>query len=106
MSGVSLFVLLLNPTLNEDGTIQFILERFGPSGMITALLVGVFVALVMNLCNKFSFFKKGSSLPEFIMDWFDFLVPIALILTTGWVLVYPLHFALYWEGVSLSCCLN
>jgi PTS system cellobiose-specific IIC component len=63
--------------------------------MITALLVGVFVALVMILCNKFSFFKKGSSLPEFIMDWFDFLVPIALVLTTGWVLVYQLHFDIF-----------
>ncbi|WP_151736028.1 PTS sugar transporter subunit IIC [Paenibacillus tengchongensis] len=95
MTGVSLFVMLLGPTVNEDGTIQFILERFGPSGMITALLVGVFVALVMNVCNKFSFFKKGSSLPEFIMDWFDFLVPIALVLTTGWLLVYQLHFDIF-----------
>ncbi|MFC4775719.1 PTS sugar transporter subunit IIC [Paenibacillus sp. GCM10023252] len=101
MSGVSLFVMLLNPMLNDDGTIQFILERFGPSGMVTALLVGVFVAVIMNVCNKFSFFKKGSSLPEFIMDWFDFLVPIALLLVTGWILVYPLDFDIFALIVNL-----
>lgn len=95
MTGLSLFLMLLNPTIGEDGTIKFILERFGPSGMITALIVGMFVAVIMSVCSKISFFKKGSSMPEFIIDWFDFLVPIALILGTGWVLVYQVHFDIF-----------
>ncbi|WP_339321765.1 PTS transporter subunit EIIC [Paenibacillus sp. FSL W8-0194] len=95
MTGLSLFIMLLNPTINEDGTVKFILERFGATGMITALLVGVFVAVIMNVCGKFSFFKTESSLPEFIKEWFDFLIPIAIILTTGWVLVYQLHFDIF-----------
>lgn len=94
-TGISLFLMLLKPVTNEDGTIQFIMERFGPSGMITALLVGVAVAVVLNVFNNFSFFKKDSTLPEFIMEWFDFLVPIAIILTLGWVLVYQLNFDIF-----------
>lgn len=94
-TGISLFLMLLKPVTNEDGTIQFIMERFGPSGMITALLVGVAVAVVLNVFNNFSFFKKDSNLPEFIMEWFDFLVPIAIILTLGWVLVYQLNFDIF-----------
>lgn len=100
MTGISLFIMLLNPTINEDGSINFILERFGPAGMITALLVGVFVAVIMSVTGKISFFKKGSSMPEFIMDWFDFLVPIAVILGTGWLLVYQLHFDIFALVVS------
>lgn len=95
MTGISLFLMLLNPVVNEDGTVQFILERFGPAGMVTALIVGVFIAVIMNVCAKFSFFKKDSSMPEFIMDWFDFLVPIAVIMGIGWVLVYQLHFDIF-----------
>ena len=94
-TGISLFLMLLKPVTNEDGTIQFIMERFGPSGMITALLVGVAVAVVLNVFNNFSFFKEDSTLPEFIMEWFDFLVPIAIILTLGWVLVYQLNFDIF-----------
>lgn len=94
-TGISLFLMLLKPVMNEDGTIQFIMERFGPSGMITALLVGIAVAVVLNVFNNFSFFKKDSNLPEFIMEWFDFLVPIAIILTLGWVLVYQLNFDIF-----------
>lgn len=55
-TGLSLFLMLLKPDINEDGTIQFVLERFGPSGMITALLVGVVVAVMMNMFNNFSLF--------------------------------------------------
>ncbi|MBB3112427.1 PTS system cellobiose-specific IIC component [Paenibacillus phyllosphaerae] len=94
-TGLSLYLMLLKPTLGDDGTIQFMLERFGPSGMITALLVGIAVAAVMNAFNKFSWFKKDTKLPEFIVDWFDFLVPIALILTLGWILIYQLHFDIF-----------
>ncbi|VTR60219.1 PTS system oligo-beta-mannoside-specific EIIC component [Actinobacillus pleuropneumoniae] len=101
MTGISLFLMLLNPVVNEDGTVQFVLERFGPAGMVTALIVGVFIAVIMNVCAKFSFFKKGSSMPEFIMDWFDFLVPIAVIMGLGWVLVYQLHFDIFGLIVSI-----
>ncbi|WP_411551535.1 PTS sugar transporter subunit IIC [Paenibacillus lautus] len=101
MTGISLFLMLLNPVVNEDGTVQFVLERFGPAGMVTALIVGVFIAVIMNVCAKFSFFKKGSSMPEFIMDWFDFLVPIAVIMGIGWVLVYQLHFDIFGLIVSI-----
>lgn len=94
-TGLSLFLMLLKPTINDDGTIQFILERFGPSGMITALLVGITVAVIMNAFNRFSWFKKDTKLPEFIVDWFDFLVPIALILTLGWLLIFELHFDIF-----------
>jgi PTS system cellobiose-specific IIC component len=94
-AGLSLFLMLLGPTFGEDGTVQFVLERFGPTGMIAALLVGVVVAVVMNAFNRFSLFSKDTKLPEFIVDWFDFLVPIALILTGGWVLIYQLHFDIF-----------
>ena len=40
-------------------------------------------------------------MPEFIMDWFDFLVPIAVIMGIGWVLVYQLHFDIFGLIVSI-----
>ncbi|ACT03720.1 PTS sugar transporter subunit IIC [Paenibacillus sp. JDR-2] len=105
-TGVSLFLMLLKPTIGDDGTIKFILERFGPSGMITALLVGVGVAAVMNLFHRFSLFKKDTKLPDFIVEWFDFLVPIALLLAIGWVLIYQLHFDIFEMIVSVFDPLN
>lgn len=105
-TGLSLFMMLLKPTFGEDGTVLFMMERFGPSGMVTALLVGVAVSLVMNVFHRFSFFKKDTKLPEFIVDWFDFLVPIAIILTLGWMLIYQLHFDIFELIVSVFEPLN
>ncbi|MCY9513063.1 PTS sugar transporter subunit IIC [Paenibacillus apiarius] len=105
-TGLSLFMMLLKPKISDDGTIQFLLERFGPSGMITALLVGILVALVMNMFNRFSWFKKDTKLPEFIVDWFDFLVPIGLILMFGWVLIYQLDFDIFELIVNVFKPLN
>jgi len=105
-TGLSLFLMLLKPTFHDDGSVQFMMERFGPSGMITALLVGILVALVMTLFHKFSWFKKDTTLPEFIVDWFDFLVPIAVLLTFGWVLIYQLHFDIFEMIVAVFKPLN
>ncbi|MCM3337602.1 MULTISPECIES: PTS sugar transporter subunit IIC [unclassified Paenibacillus] len=105
-TGLSLFMMLLKPKISDDGTIQFLLERFGPSGMITALLVGILVAVVMNMFNRFSLFKKDTKLPEFIVDWFDFLVPIGLILMFGWVLIYQLDFDIFELIVNIFKPLN
>ncbi len=90
-TGLSLFIMLLSPTISEEGNISFILDRLGPSGMMNALIVGLFVGLVMSIFKKFSFFKKGSELPEFIMEWIDALIPITFILLIGWVIIYQLQ---------------
>ncbi|OPA81016.1 PTS cellobiose transporter subunit IIC [Paenibacillus selenitireducens] len=105
-TGLSLYLMLLKPTFHEDGTIQFMLDRFGPSGMITALLVGVTVSVVLNVFKKFSFFKKDTTLPEFIVDWFDYLVPIAFILTAGWILTFQLQFDIFEMIVNIFKPLN
>ncbi|MFF2890494.1 PTS sugar transporter subunit IIC [Paenibacillus sp. NPDC057967] len=105
-TGLSLFLMLLSPTFGEDGSVQFVLERFGPTGMVAALLVGIVVAVVMNVFNRFSLFSKDTKLPEFIVDWFDFLVPIAIILAGGWVLIYQLHFDIFALIISVFEPLN
>jgi cellobiose PTS system EIIC component len=94
-TGLSLFLMLLSPTISDDGNISFILERLGPSGMMNALIVGIFVGIVMSIFKRFSFFKKGSELPEFIIEWIDSLVPITLILLVGWAFIYQLQIDMF-----------
>lgn len=85
-TGLSLYLFLLSPVILEDGKIQFVLDRFGATGMFLSLIVGLFVGFVLFLFSKFSFFSKDSSLPDFIAVWFDTLIPITLIMLSGWLL--------------------
>lgn len=95
LTGVSLFLMLLMPKFTNDGGITFTLERFGGNGMFVGLFVGLFVAAVMYHFSKFSFFKGSSSLPDFIIIWFDTIIPITILLLIGWLFTFQLHVDLY-----------
>jgi cellobiose PTS system EIIC component len=95
LTGVSLFLMLLMPKLTDDGGITFTLERFGGNGMFVALIVGLLVGAFMYLFSKFSFFKGSSSLPDFIIIWFDTIIPITILLLFGWLFTFQMNIDLY-----------
>lgn len=57
-TGLSLYLFLLSPVILEDGKIQFVLDRFGATGMFLSLIVGLFVGFVLFLFSKFRFFQR------------------------------------------------
>ena len=79
-----LYLLLLFPEIN-DGQITFSLSRFGIEGMLVALVTGLFVAVIMNFMASKSFFDEDSAIPDFVVSWFDNLLPITFILFVGWL---------------------
>ncbi|MDN9011994.1 PTS sugar transporter subunit IIC [Brevibacillus laterosporus] len=85
-TGLALYLFLLSPVILENGQIQFMLDRFGATGMFLSLIVGLFVGFVLVQFSKFSFFSADSSIPDFIVVWFDTLIPITLIMLTGWLI--------------------
>jgi cellobiose PTS system EIIC component len=100
LTGAALFLMILAPTFDDMGGLTFSFERLGANGMFVSLAIGLLVAFVMNAAAKFTFFKKGSSLPDFIMVWFDTIIPISILMLFGWVMVDQLSIDLY--GVILS----
>lgn len=87
LTSVAVYFMLIMPSFDfDEGTITFSFDRFGASGMFVAIIVGLFVAIIMSLFSKWSFFdKEESSLPDFIIVWFDSLIPITLIIFFGWL---------------------
>ena len=88
MTGAAGFLLLIGPTFGEDGaTISFTFERFGATGMFVSVVAGLVVGAVFNLFARLKLFKNSTALPDFIIVWFDSIVPILLCLLGGWLLV-------------------
>lgn len=106
LTGAAMFLLLLSPTFNDDGQIIFSFERFGANGMFVAIIVGLLVGFVFYLFSKMSFFKESSSLPDFIIVWFDTIVPITLLLLAGWLVTVVGALDLYASILSLFEPLN
>jgi PTS system cellobiose-specific IIC component len=95
-AGAALYLLTIFPKFSPDGaSVTFSFERFGGVGMFVALIAGLFAAVVMYLFSKFSFFKNNESLPDFIVVWFDSLIPVTLIIFVGWLFTFQLHIDLF-----------
>lgn len=84
VTGVALFLIFIEPLMKTDGTITFIQSRFGAEGMFVSITAGLITGLVMYLFSKHSFFTDSTAIPDFVVVWFDSLLPITLLLLFGW----------------------
>lgn len=95
LSAVGLFLLLTNPTMGKNGTATFQFSFFGAGGMFVAILCGVFSAVIMSAFGKFSFFKEDTVIPDFVTAWFDSMLPIGIVISSGWLFVDVLNIDVY-----------
>lgn len=96
LSSIALFLMLANPAWDKTGSIiSYQFSELGAGGMFVALVVGLYVALIMELFAKFSFFSDDTSMPDFVTSWFDSMLPIAVVIGTRWILTYLFHFDFY-----------
>ena len=85
ITGLILFMIFINPeTVEEAGQGHAL---YGANGMFVAIAAGIVSGLVFGAFAKFSFFKEDSVIPDFVRQWFDSLLPIALVVLGGWALV-------------------
>jgi len=95
MSGLILFFIVITPQLVTDQVVGFDHAAFGAGGMFIAIVCGIFTGIVMNIFGKFSFFKENSVLPDFVRAWFDSMVPIFIVICTGWIVVQIMNVDIY-----------
>jgi len=104
-TAISLFMILVKPEITDAGYVyQF--SSFGAGGMFVAIVAGLFTAFVINLFQKFSFFKKDSVIPDFVKEWFDSMLPIATVVLIGWFIVIQCNFNMYAFIVNVFSPLN
>jgi len=87
LSGVLLFLMAITPESLIDGEAGFGHAAMGAGGMFCAMFCGIIVGLIMGLFSKFTFFKEDSVIPDFVRAWFDSLLPIAIVICLGWMIL-------------------
>jgi len=97
MSGMALFMIIVK--LKETSVLQF--SYFGAGGMFVAIIAGMYVAFIMGISGKYSFFNEDSAIPDFVRVWFDAIIPILIVTVSGWLIVYILRVDLYQALLSI-----
>lgn len=95
MTGMVLFLMVITPQVVADETIGFGHSALGAGGMFIAIFCGVFTGIVMGAFGKFSFFKETSVIPDFVRAWFDSMLPIGIVVCTGWIVVLIMNVDIY-----------
>lgn len=101
MTGLALYMMLVNPTINEAGLYCYNVSNFGAGGLFVAIVAGIFTTVVFTLFSKVNIFKEDSAMPDFCKEWFDTMFPVAAVIVIGFVLVFLLKFDLYTAISSL-----
>lgn len=95
MASISMFFIIVQPTVIEEGTVGLQVSGLGAGGMLAAMLAGVIASLVLAAFGNFSFFKKDSPMPDFVRAWFDQLLPVAICVLAMWLLVDKVGINIY-----------
>lgn len=122
LTSVALFFIIALPTMDgEAGTINFVTDKIGTGGMLTAVVTSVFTAWIFNVASNHSLFKKDTVMPDMVVAWIDALVPVTICLVGGLVIMnvgfdLPLvirslfapisAFGQSWIGLVLICFLT
>lgn len=91
---IGLLVMFIRPEFNETGA-QIVFSRFGAEGMLCALIGGIYCGKMMDLFYHVSIFGKKSAIPEFVKGWFNNVIPLFVILFSGYFLIYVCNFDVF-----------
>lgn len=95
LTSLGLFLMLTSPIVNEEGYLVIEFARLGGGGLMCSMIAGIFVALIWILFDKTNLFKKESALPDFVLEWFKNLIPVAIALSVGYIFSFVLGYDVF-----------
>lgn len=90
---IAVYYMSTMPTSEEAGTL-IPSGRFGPTGILVGIIVGIFVASVFNFMAKIALFKD-SSLPDFVANWINNIIPILFCVGVASIVTLTLNFDIF-----------
>lgn len=97
---VASYLMLCRPQV-VDGVFQIDNGRIGAAGIMMGIVVGLFVAIVFHLYAKLHVLENNDTLPDFVSDWINNIIPITITLGLSMIFANVLKLDLYDILVSL-----
>lgn len=95
LTAIGLYFILCQSMTTEEGMFQVIGERIGASGIMMGLVTGLLTSVVFHFYAKLKVLSGNDSLPDFVIEWINNIIPIGLTLGVGMVLATNLQLDIY-----------
>lgn len=94
LTGICAYILTMKGTI-VDGVYSVTWNRFGPTGIVVAIIVGLYVAFIFHMVAKMKLFKNNKTVPEFVQEWIKNIIPIFITILTMKILIIDFDVDLY-----------
>lgn len=95
LTAIGLYFILCQSMTTEEGMFQVVGERIGASGIMMGLVTGLLTSVVFHFYAKLKVLSGNDSLPDFVIEWINNIIPIGLTLGVGMVLATNLQLDIY-----------
>ncbi len=96
LTAILVFMIFIVPTYDESGAIiMFTYARFGPAAMFVAIVAGVMVGFIYHMYSKLHFLENNDTLPDFVAEWFNNILPILVSIAISVLLVFKAEIDIY-----------
>lgn len=92
---VAVFMMFVMPETTEEGNMVLVQSRLGATGIAVGVVAGLFVSIIFHNYGKLNILKDSTSIPDFVTDWINNIIPTLITLAIGMVLVFKLHFNVF-----------
>ncbi len=97
ITGMIVLLIFINPLAEFDPTTfstSWILSKdlLGGTGSFLATIASLFVIAVYSVWLKLNVFGKIESLPDFVLGWFNNMIPIAILIIVAKVAIVDMQF--------------
>lgn len=90
ITAVTVFMMFINPSFDKNGNMIVEFGRFGATGILVGLIAGLFVAIIFNLYSKLHVLENNTSIPDFVTEWINNIIPITITLAISMIFVFNL----------------
>lgn len=91
LTGVAFFLMMLHPVFDyEAGTIIINSGYIGPAGSLVVIVFGLFTAFVFYVVCKLKILQDSDTVPDFLVNWINIIIPVFTLLAIGMVVIYYL----------------
>ena len=95
LTAIIAFLIAIKPTISDDNIFSVGFDRFGPTGMFVALVVGVLVSVVYHLYAKLHILEDSVTIPDFVCEWINQILPMFACVLVGTIISNNLNVDMY-----------